>query len=67
MGAVTKEIGIKFCKFLVAQGLAWLAWKGIKNKMNGKTVFGNKAVQKEKTYVDWKGNVILGNQDGWVA
>lgn len=67
MGAVAKEIGIKFCKFLIADGLAWLVWKGIKNKINGKTIFGNESKQKEKTYVDWKGNVILGSQDGWVA
>ena len=67
MGVVAKEIGIKFCKFLIADCLAYLVWRGIRNKMNGKTVFGKKNEQKEKTYVDWKVNVILGNQDGWVA
>lgn len=67
MSAVAKEIGVKFLKFLIADGLAWLVWKGIKNKINGKTVFGNESGQKDKTYVDWKGNVILGNRDGWVT
>ena len=60
-------MGIKVCKFLIADAIAWLVWKGIKNKADGKTVFGNKVEQKTKTYVDWKGNVILGSQDGWVA
>lgn len=67
MGAVAKEIGIKFCKFLIADALAWFVWKGIKNKINGKTVFGNEIGQKENTYVDWKGNIILGSKDGQVT
>lgn len=67
MGVAAKEIGIKFCKFLIADYLAWLVWKGIKNKANGKTFFGNKVKQQKKTYVDWRNNVILGDEDGWVT
>ena len=67
MGAAAKEVGVKVCKFLIADILAYFIWKGLANKKNGKTIFGNKVDQKKKTYVDWNGNVILGSQDGWVA
>ena len=67
MGVVAKEIGVKVCKFLIAGAVVRLILKGAKNKLDGKTVFGNKVEQKTKTYVDWKGNVILGSQDGWVT
>lgn len=67
MGAVAKKIGVKVCTFLIADAIAGMIWKGIKNRLDGKTVFGKKIEQHKKTYVDWNGNVILGNQDGWVV
>ena len=64
---VGKELAIKIGKVVLANVVGYLIWKGIKNKMTGKTIFGNKIEQKENTYVDWQGNVVLGTQDGWVV
>ena len=63
-----KEMAVKIGKVVLANLVGYLIWKGIKNKINGKTILGNeKDKLKEETYVDWHGNVVLGAQDGWVV
>ena len=63
-----KELAIKVGKVVLANAIGYLIWKGIKNKIDGKTIFGNekKIEPNDNTYVDWHGNVVLGNSDGWV-
>ena len=66
MGAgiqLAKKIGIT----IIGDLIFWLGCKAIKNKLDGKTVFGKKVDPKDDTYVDWKGNVILGQKDGMVV
>ena len=69
MGAVTKELAVKIGKVVLANIAGYLIWKGVKNKMNGKSVFGKekKPELREQTYVDWNGNVVLGTEDFRVA
>ena len=61
------NIAVKVGRILAAYIIADVIWTGIKNKMNGKTVFGNEPKQKKKTYMNWKGDIILGNEDYSVA
>ena len=62
-----KELAVKVVKVVLANAIGYVVWKGIKNKLNGKTIFGNeKKIENDNTYVDWHGNVVLGTQDGWV-
>lgn len=69
MGVAAKNIGVRILKAILANAIGYLGWKAIKNAVEGKTVFGRDrpAEQKDKTYVDWKGNVILGPSDGKVV
>ena len=59
------ELGKRLCVFFVGNLLLWGVCNGINNMMDGKTFFGGKKKAKERadTYVDWKGNIHLGNDD----
>ena len=35
----------------------------IRNKLDGKDWLGRRKLKKKKTFVDWKGNVVLGTED----
>lgn len=60
MAELGKRVGI----FLIGNLLFWGVTSGINNMIDGKTFFGKKKKEKtEKTYVDWKGNVHLGQMD----
>ena len=66
MGAgaqLAKKVGYT----IIGDLIFWLGCKAIKNKLDGKTIFGRKIDPKEETYVDWRGNVILGANDGQVV
>lgn len=65
MGVAAKEIGIRFLKCLIAEGLVFLIWKGIMNKSEGKTILGG---QKKKGIVWMNGQkcYILSDKEGWV-
>lgn len=65
-GSVGVELAKRLGIFVVGNLLLWGGGKLIKNKIEGKTLFGKKKDAKPNTYVDWKGNVILGTNDGWV-
>lgn len=56
---LAKRVGVA----LLADFLFYVGCKAVKNKANGKTIFGKKKEAKKDTYVDWKGNVILGTKD----
>ena len=62
-----KKAGIKVLTFFVESLIAELLVFGVMNKLKGKTILGNKMPQKKKTYTTWKGNVVLGENDGKVA
>lgn len=57
-----KELGLKFLKALIIEGAAYFTWKGVKNKIEGKTLFG-KEQKGQEIRVDWKGNVRLRDDD----
>ena len=63
------ELAVKIGKVVLANVVGYLIYKAVKNKINGKTVFGDPKARKTKddTYVDWHGNVVLGSRDGWVV
>lgn len=66
MGVAAKEFGIRVLKAILVNAIGYLGWKAIKNTVvEGKTVFGRDRPA-EQTYVDWKGDVILGPNDGTV-
>lgn len=68
MDEVGKALAKKLVIFLAGSLLVRGGLKAIENKQNGKTLFGREKVdQKNKTYVDWQGNVRLGPSDGWVV
>lgn len=56
-------------KYLVLTVIGGLIVRGtfiaIGNLMDGKDVFGRKKIRKvpKKTYMDWKGEIILGQED----
>ncbi len=66
-GAIAKELGKRLLVFVVGSLIVEGACRAAKNKLNGKTVFGNEKKPKEETYVDWRGNVVLGTADGKVV
>lgn len=57
------ELGKRLGIFLIGNLVLWGVSSGIGNMMDGKTFFGRKKKEKEGTYVDWKGNVHLGQMD----
>lgn len=63
--------GAKLAKTLVLWVASSLIVRGIlagvKNKLDGKDVLGRKKIVKQKTYEDYKGDVILGTEDYKVA
>ena len=61
--SLAKKIGIA----VIGDLIFYLGCKAVKNKLNGKTIFGRKIEPKQSTYVDWRGNVILGTDDGTVV
>ena len=68
MGVAVKKYGVRILKAILANAIGYLRWKAIKNTVvEGKTVFGrDRPAEQKGTYVDWKGNVILGPNDGTV-
>lgn len=61
------ELGKRLGIFLIGNLILWGVCGGLNNMMSGKTVFGKKKTPKKDTYVDWKGNIHLGPNDGWVC
>lgn len=51
------------CLWVGSSLIAKLILGGAKNLLDGKDILGNAKIQKEKTYEDWHGNVVLGKED----
>ena len=59
-GQLAKKLGIA----LLGDLIFWLGCKAVKNKLEGKTIFGKKVESKKpETYVDWRGRIVLGTND----
>jgi hypothetical protein len=67
MGELCLKMGKKIGKILLVNIIGYMIWCGVKNELDGKTLFGKKKEPKKKTYVDWNDNIHLGTEDGWVA
>lgn len=61
------EIGKRLGVFIIGNLILWGVFNGLENIKDGKTFCGRKRKPKNETYVDWKGNVYLGPNDGWVS
>lgn len=61
------ELGKRLGIFLIGNLILWGVCGGLSNMMDGKTFFGRKKAPRNDTYVDWKGNVHLGPNDGWIC
>ena len=60
--AARKLVGT-LCLWIASSLIAKGVFAGIKNVMNGKDILGKKKVVRKETYVDYKGDVILGSND----
>lgn len=60
---LAKTLVLWVASSLIARGIL----AGVKNKLDGKDVLGRKKIVKQKTYEDYKGDVILGTEDYKVA
>ena len=59
MSKLLQKIVVFVVGGLIIDGIYFVAT----NKLEGKTIFGNKPKEKKKTKVNWKGYIILGSED----
>lgn len=60
-------LGVRIGRALLADFIGYLLFCGIRNKIKGKTIFGKPKKSRDGSYVDWKGNIHVGPNDGWVV
>ena len=63
MNKATQKVLVFVIGSLISEILLTLA----KNKIDGRTIFGNKTREKKQTRTDWKGNIWLGSEDYKIA
>lgn len=61
------HIGKKILIYVIGGIIVEIVMTMANNKLEGKTIFGRKMPMKEKTRIDWKGNIYIGAEDCNVA
>lgn len=65
MGVACKKLAVFVAGSIIVRGIMIVA----ANLLDGKDILGRAKAKKpqKKTTVDWKGHIILGTEDGWIA